>query len=131
MALTADRNTPMQQTKVVVVGVAAGVRIYAGALLALNANGFAVPGKTAADLTYAGRADEYVDNTGGADGAKSVVIRRGNAFKWANDGTINQAKLLKRAYIVDDATVSGTDGGGTRSPSGLIIAIESDGVWIE
>lgn len=131
MALTADRNTPKQQTKTLAIAVGAGVRIFAGAQVALSATGFAIPGKTATGLKYAGRAEDFVDNSAGADGAKTVVVSRGAAFKWANDGTINQARLLQPAYIVDDATVSATDGGGTRSASGLIVGIDSDGVWIE
>lgn len=131
MALTADRNTPKQQAKTLVVRMGAGVKIYAGAQVVLSATGFAIPGKTATGLTYAGRAEDFADNTGGTDGAKTVEISRGCAFKWANDGTVTQAHLLKQAYVVDDATVSATDGGGTRSASGRIVAIDSDGVWIE
>lgn len=131
MALTADRNTPKKKSDVLVVGVGTGVRIQAGALVVLSASGFAVPGKTATGLTYAGRAEESVDNVAGIDGAKSVEISRGVAFKWDNDGSVTQAHLLKRAYVVDDATVSATDGGGTRSASGLIVGIDSDGVWVE
>jgi len=131
MALAADHNTPQQQANVLVIGVGAGVRIFAGAQVVLSATGFAIPGKTATGLTYAGRAEESVDNAAGIDGAKTVEISRGNAFKWNNDGSVTKAHLLKRAYVVDDATVSATDGGGTRSASGLIVGIDSDGVWVE
>ncbi|MDG9808580.1 hypothetical protein N7613_08055 [Pseudomonas juntendi] len=131
MALTADRNTPLKQTDIVVIGVGAGVRIYAGSLIALTATGFAIPGKTATGLTYVGRAEESVDNTAGADGAVSVKVHRNRAFKWANDGTVIQARLLKPAYIVDDATVAAADGTGTRSAAGLVVGIDSDGVWVE
>ncbi|MBK5005281.1 hypothetical protein [Pseudomonas sp. S32] len=131
MALTTDRNTPKQQAKTLVVRMGAGVKIYAGAQVVLSATGFAIPGKAATGLTYAGRAEEFADNTGGVDGARTVEISRGCAFKWANDGTVTQAHLLKQAYVVDDATVSATDGGGTRSPSGRIVAVDSDGVWVE
>jgi len=131
MPLTADRNTPYKQTEIIVIGAGAGVRIFAGSLVALNANGFAIPGKAATGLTYAGRAEESADNTSGADGAVSVKVRRNQAFKWANDGTVTQARLLKPAYIVDDATVAAADGGGTRSAAGLVVGIDSDGVWIE
>ncbi|MDU9022163.1 hypothetical protein LOY64_07115 [Pseudomonas corrugata] len=131
MALTADRNTPRQQTQMLAIAVGAGVRIFAGAQMAVSATGFAIPGKTATGLKYAGRAEESVDNSTGADGAKTVLISRGSAFKWANDGSVTQAQMFKTAYIVDDATVSATDGGGTRSASGLIVGIDSDGVWVE
>lgn len=131
MPLTADRNTPYKQTDILVIGVGAGVRIFAGSLIALSATGFAIPGKTATGLTYAGRAEESVDNTYGADGVVSVKVHRNRAFKWTNDGTVTQARLLKPAYIVDDATVSASDGTGTRSAAGLVVGIDSDGVWIE
>lgn len=58
-------------------------------------------------------------------------MRRRLAFKWANDGSITQAHLMKTAYIVDDQTVAATDGSGTRSPAGRILGIEADGVWVE
>ncbi|USS56987.1 hypothetical protein [Pseudomonas kermanshahensis] len=131
MPLTADRNTPLKQTDIVVIAAGAGVRIFAGSLIALNATGFAIPGKTATGLTYVGRAEESVDNTAGADGAVSVKVHRNRAFKWANDGTVTQARLLKLAYIVDDATVAAADGTGTRSAAGLVVGIDSDGVWVE
>jgi len=131
MALTADRNTPLKQTDILVIGVGAGVRIFAGSLIALSATGFAIPGKTATGLTYVGRAEESVDNTTGGDGAVFVKVHRNRAFKWANDGTVTQARLLKPVYIVDDATVAATDGTGTRSAAGLLVGIDSDGVWVE
>jgi len=131
MPLTADRNTPMKNTDIVVIGVGAGLRIFGGAMVVLNASGFAVPGKPGAGLTYVGRAEELVDNTGGADGAVSVPVRRNRAFKWANDGTVTQAQMFKPAYIVDDATVAATDSSGTRSAAGRIVGIDSDGVWVE
>jgi hypothetical protein len=90
-----------------------------------------VGGSTATGLTYLGRAEEYVDNRNGADGAKVVRVRRLNAFKWANDGSVTQAHLMKPAYIVDDQTVAATDGTETRSPAGRIIGVEPDGVWVE
>jgi len=131
MPLSADRNTPMKHTDIVVIGVGAGLRIFGGSMVVLNASGFAIPGKAATGLTYAGRAEDLADNTGGADGAVTVTVHRNRAFKWANDGTVTQAQMLKTAYIVDDATVAATDSSGTRSAAGRIVGIDSDGVWVE
>ena len=113
--------------------VAAGVKIFAGALLAANATGFAVPGAVATTLTYLGRAEEYVDNSAGADGAKTVIVRRKKAFKWANSGTdpVTQACLGLTCYIVDDQTVAKTSGTGTRSAAGRVMGLDADGVWVE
>lgn len=131
MALTSDRNTPMRGIGLLALAVAAGTRIYAGSLVVVDASGFAIPGKVGTGLGYAGRADESVDNTVGAAGAVRVQVRRGEAFKWANDGTITQAQLFKTAYVVDDQTVGATDDTGKRSAAGRITGIDADGVWIE
>lgn len=133
MALTADRNTPMKDAELIAVLVAASVKIFAGALVAANATGYATPGATATTLTYLGRAEEYVDNSAGADGAKTVMVRRGKAFKFKNSGTdaVTQAELAKTCYIVDDETVSKTNAGGnTQSAAGKVVGVETDGVWV-
>lgn len=133
MALTKDRNTEMKDGEVVAVPVAADAVIHAGALVAANATGYAAPGSAATTLTYLGRAEEAVDNTGGADGAVSVLVRRKKAFKWANSGSdaVTQAELGKTCYIEDDETVAKTDGVGTLSAAGTVVAVDSDGVWVE
>jgi hypothetical protein len=134
MPLNADRNTLAKQGEEIPVPVAAGVKIFAGAQVAANATGFAVPGSTSATLTYLGRAEQYVDNTGGADGAVTVIVRRKTAFYWANSNTdpVTQASQGKPAYIVDDQTVSKTNAGGnTQSPSGIVIGVDAGGVWID
>lgn len=131
MPLARDRNTPLKNAEIVLVPLAAAVKVYAGALVVANAAGYGAPGSTATGLTYIGRAEENVDNTGGAAGAASVPVRRRNAFKWANDGSITQAHFMKTAYIVDDQTVAATDGTGSRSAAGRIVGIEADGVWVE
>ncbi len=133
MSLIADRNTPYKDTSSIGVPVGANTKIYSGALVAANATGFAVPGATATTLTYLGRAEVYVDNTGGADGAQTVTIRRNKLFKWANSvaDPIDQSCLGKVCYIVDDQTVAKTNGVNTRSAAGIVLGIASDGVWVQ
>lgn len=132
-ALTADRNTQHKDGELVGVPVAANAKIFAGAIVVANANGYAAPGSTALSLTYLGRAEEFVDNTGGANGAKTINVRRKKAFKYGNLGAdaVVQADLGKTAYIADDQTVAKTDGGGTRSAAGKVVGLDADGVWIE
>lgn len=133
MPLTKDRNTPYRDGSQIEPPVAAGVKIFAGALIVANATGFAEPGTTATGKTYLGRAEEYVDNTDGADGDVTVKVKRGAAFQFKNSGSdpVTQASLGKVCYIVDDETVSATDGSSTQSAAGTVIAIDSDGVWVE
>jgi hypothetical protein len=133
MALTADRNTPTKLGTLLAFPVAASVEIFAGALVAANANGFATPGAAAATLTYLGRAEEHVDNSAGANAAKTVVVRRGVPFKFANSGTdpVVQASLGKPCYIEDDETVALTDDTGSLSAAGIVVGLDADGVWVE
>lgn len=133
MALTADRNTPMKDGELISVPVAASVKIFAGALVAASSTGYATPGAVATTLTYLGRAEEYVDNSAGAAGAKSVLIRRRKAFKFKNHAAdlVVQSDLGKVCYIVDDETVAKTNGTSTRSAAGTVVCVESDGVWVQ
>lgn len=133
MPLTADRNTPRKDGETIVVPVAANKKIYAGALVAADASGYATPGATATTLTALGRAEESVDNTGGANGAKSVTVRRGVfLFKNSAGDPVTQAELGKTCYIVDDETVSKSNAGGnTQSVAGKVLGVGSDGVWVE
>lgn len=132
MALAQDRNTQMKDGEEIAVLVAAGAVIYAGALVVANAAGYAAPGSVATTHTYLGRAEERVDNTGGANGAKSVRVRRGKAFLFKNHGAdlVTQASIGKVCYIVDDETVALTTGGATRSAAGIVQAVDASGVWV-
>jgi len=132
MPLTADRNTQMKDGELIAVPIATAKKIFAGSLVAANATGYATPGAVAATLTYLGRAEETVDNTG-ADGALSVLVRRGKAFKFANSAAdaVTQASMGKVCYIEDDQTVSATSATGARSAAGIVIGVEADGVWVQ
>lgn len=131
--LTKDRNTPRRDGEAISVPMAANAKIYGGALVVANAAGFAAPGSTAATLTYLGRADEFADNTGGVDGAVSVLVRRKKAFQFGNSAAdpVTQASLGKLCYIVDDNSVAKTNGGNTRSAAGIVLGVDQDGVWVE
>lgn len=130
-ALAADRNTPERAGDEFVYPVAATTKIYAGAIVMLNASGDATKGATATGQVCVGRADEQVDNTGAA-GAKTIKVRKG-VFRWANSAAgdaITKAEIGDTCYIVDDQTVAKTDGTGTRSAAGTIVDVDADGVWV-
>ncbi len=133
MALSADRNTPMKDGELISVPMATNTTIYAGSLVVANGSGYAAPGSTATTLTALGRAEERKTNSG-ANGAASILVRRGAVFKFKNSGTdpVVQATLGKTCYIVDDETVSATNAGGnTQSAAGKVVGIDADGVWVE
>ncbi len=132
MPLTKDRNTFTRSGDQFNHPVAAGVIIYAGALVCLDTSGNAVPGTVSTTLKALGRADEYVDNSAGIAGVRTVNTRPG-IFLFKNDGSITQPDVKNNAYIVDDETVADNDGTGTRSLAGQIVAIEPDTneVWVQ
>lgn len=133
MALTADRNTSHHDGQLIGVPMATGVECFAGGIACANASGFATPGATATTLTYLGRFEETLDNTAGANGAQTILVRRKAAFKWKNSASnaVTQARLGKVCYIVDDETVALSDGTGTRSAAGIVVGLDADGVWVE
>ncbi len=132
-ALTKDRDTKEKAGVLFVAPVAAAKKIYAGALVALDASGNATPGATATTLKSAGRAEEFVDNSTGSAGDKSVNIKKG-VFHFANSAAgdlIARADIGNNCYIVDDQTVAKTDGTSTRSIAGKIVDVDTTGVWVK
>jgi len=131
-ALTGDRNTPRRDGDVINLGVAGTKTIYAGALVARDAGGYATPGATATGLLGLGRAESNVDNAAGSDGEVSVDVGKG-VFLFSNStgaDEITSADIGSDCYIVDDQTVAATDGTGTRSVAGTVFDVDPDGVWV-
>ena len=133
MPLTGSRNTPHKDAECLAFPVAAGAKIFGGAMVVINATGFAAPGSTSLTVKYVGRAEDNVDNSTGVDGAKTVSVRRKKVFKWANlaGDPVAQVDVGNQVYIVDDFTVAKTNGAGTRSVAGKLLGIDPDGVWVE
>lgn len=132
-ALTQDRNTRRRDGVQIEPPVAANARVFAGALVAINAAGYAVAGITALGLVGAGAALQRADNTGGTAGAIRVRLSKqphhfGNS---AAADAITLADLGKDCFIVDDQTVAKTDGAGTRSRAGRVFDVDADGVWVD
>ena len=132
-ALTNARDTVeiMNGGRQLVLPVKANTTIYQGALVALGADGFAIPGKKAAGLTAAGRAEEAVENTGG-DGDMVIRVTRG-VFVYANTSTaankVGAVHVLKPCYIEDDQTVTALATGA--SVAGLVVRVDDSGVAVE
>lgn len=131
MALAADRDTKHRDGLTVGHPVKGATVLYAGALVCLNAAGWAVPAATATTLKAVGRAEAQVNNAG-ADGAEIVTVKRG-CFQFANSGAdpIDRTHIGGIAYIVDDETVAATNGSSSRSAAGKIIDLDAVGVWVE
>ena len=130
-ALISDRNAPRREAFDFSFPVAAGKRIFAGAAVVIQADGYAAPGSTATGLKSVGIAQEAVDNRDGGNGAVNVKVRRGCfAMKHGAD-PVTLADVCSPCYLVDDQTIAKTDGAGTRSQAGIVRDVDSASVWVE
>lgn len=110
MGLAADRQTRIRAggaTRSGVGDVAASTKIYFGSLIARNATGYIVPASDAAALKVIGIAQQFVDNSAGADGALTVSYITGVEAEFVNaGGAIVQAGKLAKCYVSDDQSVT-------------------------
>lgn len=127
-----ERHTEYRENGLLVLPVAAGAVCYAGNI-AVAAGGYAAPGSEATGLIALGRFEGTVNNSTGAAGDRSVVIRTGVSFLWQNSGTdpVAQADVGQICYIEDATTISKTDNTGARSVAGRVLGIEPGGVWVK
>ena len=130
-ALTADRTTPRMIGDDRSGPMAAGVTIFAGAIVMRAATGHLTKGQTAAGLIGVGRAEEQKVNAGAA-GAADVKYRAG-IYRFANSAAadlISAADIGGPAYAVDDQTVAKTSATNTRSIAGFVDGVDELGVWV-
>lgn len=126
MALSANRDTDAVDLKKVYGQIKDDEVIYQGALVAFDSSGEVVAATATTGLKNFGRAEAYVDNT---DDGKFVDVSIGGCFKWANGSSLTIADIGSTVYADDDQTVHGTATG--RSAVGILVDVESDGVWVQ
>lgn len=129
----AARNTTKRSGEMLAPGVAASTLIEAGHMTARNASGYAVPAADTAGLKVLGRAENTVDNTGGANGDERVRVLRKNAFLFKNSGAapLTIAAIGENAYVEDSVTVTTAAGATNDIVAGKILDVTSEGVWVE
>ncbi|QEW21223.1 hypothetical protein LA6_003431 [Marinibacterium anthonyi] len=131
-ALVQGRLAPRREGDYREGPVAAATTLFTGALLMRNASGLLVEGQTATGLVGVGVAETIADNASGAAGDLTVRYRSG-IYRMANSAStdeITAADVGKLCYAVDDQTVAKTDATSTRSPAGIVDAVDTLGVWV-
>lgn len=126
-ALEADRGTDRRDSDRYSFPALASTLLYQGSLAVLDSSGWCKPGVTATGLIAVGMVEERVDNSSGANGALNVPVRAG-IFRWENSDAITKTSIGDTAYVVDDQTVAKTSTG--KSPAGIIVDVDSYGVWV-
>ncbi len=126
MAMAENESRPFRAGETAVAPVAAGARIFQGALLEIDVEGHVAPATKGVGKRYFGVALEPADNRDGAKGALSAAVRRQGAAAFAKSGSPRRGGL---AYVVDDATVTDDPAGATAL--GRIADVDDDGVWAD
>ena len=103
--LAADKQTEYREGVEISIPVVNADIIYAGALVCVNAAGYALPGADTAGLIFEGIARECVDNSLGNAGDLNVTVRRRGLFKMLFNTAISIANVGDNVFIVDDQTV--------------------------
>jgi len=130
-ALTKDRATPYREGIEVEFPVAANAKIFAGSLVCANTSGYAAPAADAVGFKFVGVALEQVDNTGGANGAKKVRLRRAGVFEF-DAASITQAMVGTAMFVVDDHTVDDAAGPTNDIQVGVLVKYVADTKgWID
>lgn len=133
MALTADRATKRRHNdgdRSFAAKLAAAITAYKGGLAAVITTGYAQPASTTAGMRVVGVFQGKVDNASGAAGAKEAQVCTGT-YLFKNDGTnaVAQADVGRHCYVKDDETVQ-DENGGSPIVAGLVVAVETAGVWV-
>jgi hypothetical protein len=107
-ALTADRAVTMEVGSVRSYPVAASSTIYAGAIVCVDNNGYAVPGSDSANLKFVGIAREKADNSSGSAGDISVEVDciHGSTWRFAATSLAQADGDGTQVFVSDDQTVA-------------------------
>lgn len=128
MQLTSGRLAPRRAARTVGHPVAALTALFVGGLVALNAQGFAVPATAEGGHVVGLNEGVDIDNTRGDDGDCQVEVTRAcYALNNSDKAAITRAHIGQVAYVEDDNTVASV---GT-SIAGAIVDITSEGVWVD
>lgn len=130
-ALTSDRNTEYSLGDLLSMPVAAGSRIFAGALVCSNASGHALRAADEAGLVFEGVATAQADNRNGAAGDVRVVVRRRGRYRVDCASPLDLSALSAQVYAVDDHTVAVADDVSHNVAVGVIDKVEgADECWV-
>lgn len=129
-ALSAERNTPRMSEGA--FGLLQGSNyVYAGGMIAVDSSGLACPAADATGYTVVGRAEDSSQNNLDHYLATRVCVVRRGIFKWANGGTFTAANIGQICYVQDDQTVTTAAAATYDIPAGIIVKVDTDGVWVD
>jgi hypothetical protein len=108
-ALTDTKEINEKASRMINYPVAAGVKIFRGALVKITPGGFLAPCAAEAGAAFAGVSSETVDNTDGANGDVDCDVFTEGLHQITGSG-FTQGSLKASVYASDDQTISDTQG---------------------
>ena len=138
-ALAAARNTPKLGPGEVIlsmidVPLKASTVVYQGGIVVLDSTGYGLAATAAVGLKACGILNPEraasPSLTGGASNGDVIARVAQGIFRFANSDSIAQVNVGDPCFLVDDQTVAKVDGAGARSPAGIIMGVDSIGVFV-
>lgn len=129
-ALSADRVTQQRTGDIVSLPIAASVTCYGGAMAVVTATGTVRPAIVDGSApTCKGLGRFRYQCTALADVTAEVET---GIFLWNNDAAdpVTVASINTVCFASDDQTVAATSATNTRTPVGIVVSVESAGVWV-
>ena len=129
-ALAANKEIIEKEGKVVSMPVVASDIIYKGALLKVNADGYAAPCAVEAGSVFAGIAESEADNSSGSAGDKYVNVKTKGVFLLTG-ASFAQADVGSVVYASDDATITKTEAANLQIVGRIVKYVSATQVWVQ
>lgn len=139
-ATTTERLTESAKLSRGTYPIAANTKILKGTIVVLNSDGRAIPGDTIANgaVVAVGKASHTLDNLngsalGGAAGAANIEVEFG-VHGWESGTTtdlVTIAHVGSPVYVLDNQTVTATDGSAARIPAGVCTEVRNGQVYVD
>ena len=130
MALSADRTVDRRGSEPsrneFAYPVAAGVKVYSGAMLAINSSGALIIPPASGGIAVLGLADRALDNS--ASGSVSTTLVTPMKGTFALVVTATAADIGKTVYASDDGALTLT--AGTLTAAGTLVGIEGGRTFV-
>lgn len=124
-AITARKDTRRQEAVILPFPVEEATKIVEGALVSVNAAGYAVNATDTASERVVGVASAEADNTSGADGAIDVTVWTNGAHSFVAAFSATIANVGDKVYAVDNQTVDLAATTTNDVLVGVIVGVES------
>lgn len=127
MAALSQAYETFERPGLVVSYKMSNIKLYKGALVGLNASGYLVSmAHGTANLKFVGVANETVDNSAGAAGARSLTVTKTGSFVYKPLAAMTVANLGQEVYANTDNEIQVITGGLTNQYKvGTIVALEN------